>query len=212
MIISTNHKKFLLNQWPRKPHKVFNHKTTHPSDGLSIIPLRKMREAVAGSLQVHEWLAVTLFLGILIFLTFVSSFSNKPPSFHPLTSSASKELVVEIQGAVEHPGIYHLKPGTQMEALLQMAIPTKEANLRKVKRRTKLYHGQVLTIPEQQMITITLKGAVQNPGTYKIPKGSNRQYLLNTVQFFSEADLQMLQNKRKLKDKEEITIPVKSSS
>lgn len=116
------------------------------------------------------------------------------------------EIEVTVRGAVQKPGSYQVKRGATVEEVLSQAVPMSNADMRKIKRDKILRQGQIITVPEIQMITVHLAGAVDTPKTVSIPKGSVLSDLIPLLEFQTDANIQQLQKKRRLKDGETITV------
>src|SRR5688500_19030518 len=161
------------------------------------------------SLAVHEWLAITAIICFMITLTGFSFFFNQEIT-NVKTGSPyhlkPQEIEVKVEGAVEYPGIIKIKPGaTRLEAI-EMAKPSPNADLRKIKS-SKVRNGQVIIVPSKQMIQISVSGAVVSPETIKIPKGTRLQDLSGFIALSPEADAAKMNKKRFIKEGETIVVP-----
>ena len=90
-----------------------------------------------------------------------------------------------------------------------MALPLPEADLSKLKLKSKLKDGQVIKILAKEWITVYLEGAVEEQGALKVLKGTKLQDLSESVHFLPDADSAKLNKKRVLKDEEVINVPCK---
>lgn len=163
----------------------------------------------SGKLKVHEWFAISTMVTIVIALALISSLyerQNKKTSFNIRKDS----LEILIKGAVTHPGVYHLPSPLPMKALLALAEPLPDANLRRYNMEKIVTKGRVLNIPERRFIHVHIEGAVKQPLDLKVPKGTRLEELIDKVELSENADKKALQRKRKLKPNETIVIPSKS--
>lgn len=62
-------------------------------------------------------------------------------------TSASREIVVYVAGAVEAPGLVHLSPDARLDDALKQVHPLPEANLDSMNPAEKLKDGQKVTVP-----------------------------------------------------------------
>jgi competence protein ComEA len=66
------------------------------------------------------------------------------------TSSARSRVLVDVSGAVRHPGVYKLPTGSRVnDALLKAGGATKRADITLVNRATPLTDGQQVLVPEK---------------------------------------------------------------
>lgn len=121
----------------------------------------------------------------------------------------NNDLVVFVEGCAEVTGRLCFKKGARIDEVLAVAKPTAEADLRGIKRYARVRDGQIVEIPKIEWIEITLKGAVEESRVIKVPRGARVIDLLDIVDLHPDADREWLQKKRKLKDLETVTIPVR---
>lgn len=161
------------------------------------------------SLPAHEWLAIVFIISLMAVLCLVA-ISYRESSLPEVTSEPhyviDQEIEVFIEGAVENPGTYKVKRGALLQEVLILAKPTTNADLRRIKLQSKVRQGQSVKILTLPMITIHIEGAVNNPGSMTLPKGTRLCDLIEKISFQENADLKKLQKKRKLKDSEVIKV------
>ena len=165
-------------------------------------------------LPFHEWIIITLFCAILLMLTGMAlARQTTKPSVHQfeLFEEVPKEKVlVYIKGAVKYDGQYELPNGSIMQDLLSEAEALPNADLSKVKLKSRLKDNQKITIPKKVWITIQIEGAIEKSGSYKVLSGTRCQELVETIEFPEEADLNSLKKKRHyLKDGELVYVSFK---
>lgn len=119
-------------------------------------------------------------------------------------------IEVTVEGAVEHPGPYSLQKNAPLRELLDQAKPLPLADLKRMNLDSKLRQGQVVHVKSKEMITIYLEGAVLVPGAHQFPKGTKLSDLKDQALFLPQADLHVLNKKRKLKPNEVLTICIHS--
>lgn len=165
------------------------------------------------SLKVHEWLAITLVTGIIGGLACLTSFNSRGEagkSDSAWVASQSSGFDVTIKGAVDHPGVYHLKSEMKMKDLLAIAGITANADLRRFSLEGMIKKGRIINVPSRAMINVHLKGAVINDQILTLPKNSKLEDLIGMGEFAKDADLAFLKKKRRLKADEVIIVPSKT--
>ncbi len=159
----------------------------------------------------HEWLTISGFtLALLLFVALSWQHENSEPKLareaHHLVSPT---ITINIQGAVENPGIYHLPRGSTIKVALKKAKLSKEALTDKIKFHRKLKGGEVIQIPQKEYITINLTGAIEPPTAFTLLKGTKSEELWKQVKFKKNANIKKLPKKRKLLKNQTIHVPVK---
>lgn len=72
------------------------------------------------------------------------------PAIRIFEQSTASDLVVQIDGAVTRPGLYHLPPGTRVsDALAAAGGPSAEADLSSLNRARLLRDGEHLVVPRR---------------------------------------------------------------
>lgn len=165
-------------------------------------------------LPFFEWCIIVLFCAIVALLACFALL--RKPSYPPskiITQELNPsitQLQVTITGEVFRPGTYELDVNTTLKDLIELADPLPSADLSKVNSRRKLYDGQSVYVPPKTPLTITILGAVQNPGTLQIMSGTRVYELANQIAFLPEADIQFIRTKRRyLKEGDIINVPSK---
>lgn len=169
---------------------------------------------MASKLPLHEWIIVGLILTIMMFITLITAYksSSVPKVIEHVQQQALDEIEVKVEGAVEKPDFYIVPKGSVMEAVLEKARPTEEADLSPLKLKSELRDGQKIKVLKKEMITIVIEGAVKYPGPLVIEKGKKLEDLLGIVELTPEANDKVLKRKRKLQDQEVVKVPTKSES
>lgn len=169
-----------------------------------------MSDSQRKTLPIHEWAAILLIVTLLAILTVLALGKDQatlPKHLNAPHFITTNEIEVWIEGAVENPGYYKVKRGTCIKGVLELATCKQEADLRKVKLQKKLRNGQIIKIPQKEMITIFVEGEVEHPKTISLQKGSQVKELIPMLIFTSKANVEKLNRKRKLKDGEKIVVP-----
>ena len=160
-------------------------------------------------LSVHEWLAISVLIGILGCLALVTTFHGT--QIHSQLEGRGKVRLdsfdVLVKGAVDHPGVYHLQGEMQMKEVLALAGVRQDADLRRYALEGYIKKGRAINVPAKQMMTIFLSGAIRGDRTIKVPKGTKVSDLLSIVELAEDADVEVLQKKRLLKPNETLYIP-----
>jgi len=163
-----------------------------------------LHNQTSSSLQIHEWLAVTLLIGILGSIILISSFHEKKSE--PQKKSMLDGIDILVKGAVEYPGIYHFPTNIRIQDLFAIAKVSPLADLSKYNNENTITKSRALNIPSKAMITINVSGAVKNGGVLALPKGTRLQDLLSILELEENADIEPLQKKRKLTNGELVVI------
>lgn len=160
-------------------------------------------------LPFHEWIVVSLIITSMVCLTVVTYIYDTdtlPRTDHVHQLQIPKQIKVSIQGAVIKSGVYTIEKGKTIQDLLDLAGLIPDSDTSQLKLASQLRNGQHVYVPSISFITIYLKGAVEQVGEVKVPKGVRLKELVNYVRLLPEADLNQLNKKRKLKDRETIVI------
>lgn len=162
-------------------------------------------EPLKSGLKPHEWLSILLLIGIILGITlFTTLFNVNPPvSFNP----AKESIEVIVKGAVVYPGLYHFPKAIPMQEVLELAQTTPEADLRRYKRDQLIKRSRSVIVPAHKMITVYIEGAVKDPKPLRIPHGKSMSDLISLITPAENANLKVLEKKRRLKDGEIIVIP-----
>lgn len=158
------------------------------------------------SLPVHEWLAITFIIFIVLSLALLSLRPSEQLMLPPQQSLEHDRLEITIDGAVKHPGTYQVQQGSLLQEVISQAELSPDADLKRLKLDKKLVKDQVVTVPRLKLLRIYIAGAVDNPGIIAMPKGSRMEDLVKHIQFQPDADIEKLPKKRRLKDGEIVTI------
>lgn len=160
-------------------------------------------------LRVHEWLAISVLIGIMGCLAIVTTFHGTKVNSQLEGHGKGRldRFDVLVKGAVDHPGVYHLQVEMPMKEILALAGVRQDADLRRYALEAYVKKGRVINVPSKQMITIFLSGAVRGDTTIKVPKGTKVSDLLSIVDLAEDADVEVLQKKRLLKPNETLHIP-----
>lgn len=160
-------------------------------------------------LPIHEWIAVVVIITFLVMISTMAIFSND--DLDTIETGlphhvVSPEIDVTIEGAVLNPGTFKIKRGATLQEALDIAQPLSSADLRKIKINKKLRQGQVIKIPEIKMITVYIKGKVQEPIALNVPQGTRLKDILEQIVFNEDVDINKYRKMRYLKDHETIVI------
>ncbi|MCB1111385.1 MAG: SLBB domain-containing protein [Chlamydiales bacterium] len=162
----------------------------------------------------HELTAVALMLAFIAFLTALSLSGQATGDLVSLTKESREAGLIEVRvgGAVEHPGLFKMQTGAKYEDLLALAGTTDHADLRKIKKNRKLKHGRSYQVKARPQTTIYLEGAVKTPGPYQVYADLKLNELVDKNWYSDDADLTVIQKKRRVKAGEVIRIPQKRAS
>lgn len=166
------------------------------------------------ALPLHEWLIIFLLIALMSMIVLVTTWKGLPARTVVLGEPhhlISPTIDVQVEGAVEKPGLLTLKRGSCLQDALLMTSPLPEADLKGLKLKKALRDGQVIRVPRKRLITIFLEGAVQNPGPLQVWEGTKREELLTQIAFLPEADLKSLKKKQKLNDQEIVIVTLRKT-
>ncbi|MFI0434199.1 MAG: hypothetical protein ACH350_00540 [Parachlamydiaceae bacterium] len=157
----------------------------------------------AKHLRLHEWVIVLLFCLILLALAGFAIGRSKPslPGLKPLAiSDEITVLEVKIEGEIRKPGLYRLpRHATMNDLLIQSeALPSADLSVLNWKRR--LRNNQTVIVPKRRLISITIKGAVEQPGVMQILSGTRYCHLVDLLPLLPEADLTNMRKKQRFVD------------
>jgi len=150
-------------------------------------------------LTLHEWSIVILFCLILLTITgfAIGRSKSSPPvvkslrNLHEITA-----LQVNIEGEVGKPGFYRLPLDATLNDLLIQAEPFASADLSELNWRRKLRDNERIYIPARHLITIQLKGAVEEPGSMEILSGTRYCHLVDLLPLLPNADVKGMRKRR----------------
>lgn len=169
-----------------------------------------MTPTTPAKLPLYEWCIITLFCAILLVLATLAfgRQEHTVPAAPPSPPPAGMQIKVE--GEVANPGIYELPLTGTLKELLAQAQPLPNADLSQLNWRRRLRDGQTIRIPVRKPITITIAGAVVEPGPMEILSGTRYQELADQLQVLPEADMTVLRKRRRIiQEGDVVTIPVK---
>ncbi len=155
----------------------------------------------------HEWICVVVILAFIASLTLFSI--RHPPAQLPLIQDIPADhMLVYVKGAIVGPSEISLPIGSTVKELVPLIHLSEDADLEAIKLEKKLRNGQVVQIPFK-FFTITVKGAIAEPGYVKIPADTTISQLPNYIRLKETADLSFFKKKRKIKNNETILVPFK---
>lgn len=103
-------------------------------------------------MHLHEWIAVVMLSGLIFVLAGISFYSGTNVHFPNVENPhhlVSPEIDVFIEGEVQHPGRHRVKRGALVGDLLNLAIPTSEAETSQLKLDKKLRKNQTVKVPKK---------------------------------------------------------------
>lgn len=151
----------------------------------------------------HEWLAIVAVSAMMLMFGVIAYWNAPGEMDFP---ELVEEITVYVEGAIEHSGSFLIKKGHKLEDLLALVKPLPEADLSKIKPKSKLREGQQIKIPSKY-ITIYLEGAVEGQKEWKVLRGTKFEEIENQVTFAKNANLKKIGRKHKLRDQEILYIP-----
>ncbi len=116
-----------------------------------------------------------------------------------------KKICIEVKGAVKNPGKFYVYPGTFLQKVVRKAKPVKDAEFLFSKEEL-VCKSSTIYVPFRKNICVYVSGALENPGKFELPLGSNMEALLPFLKLKKGALVKKGQRKKILKQEEEIQI------
>lgn len=144
-----------------------------------------------------RWYLFLVIFGIILILLGIFSFTRQPPwsvdKVEILNGAEEGQILVEISGAVQKPGVYKFTSGARVEELLiasggLSSEADREWVSRVLNRAAKLTDGQKIFIPERGTTSITPRQSSGQAGT---TGGISLSGLVN-INAASQAELEAL--------------------
>lgn len=133
------------------------------------------------------------------------------------SNEESNQIVIEIKGEVNYPGIYELPKNSRIaDAILISGGLTKYADISGLNQAVKMTDEQLIIIPtstiESTSIQVEIKGEVHHPGVYILYTNSRTEDLIEAAGgLTSSAEIADISLARILIDGESVTIPKKET-
>lgn len=162
--------------------------------------------AAAVTLRVREWLAVAVTCGLLVGMSLLTVWRGSAATA-PLPPPEKIEVIVK--GAVAAPGVYRVTKEGGVAALLALAGPLSDADLKRAPKLQKNSDGVVwrLFVPSRDYVEVEISGAVKVEGIYRLPKGVKQCDLSRYVEMSPTADPKWLKRRRLLVSGEALVVP-----
>jgi len=117
---------------------------------------------------------------------FTPPLDSKIAGKSPLLFIKIQPIVVEVKGAIKHPGEYRVKSGSRYFDLIKLAGGLNaKADKGRIKKNYYLKNGQIFYVPFKKSISkvrsiieVEIRGAIKRPGIYKLRGGSRFNKLL----------------------------------
>lgn len=152
-------------------------------------------------LRSYEWIVILTF-SILILCVGAISY------FHRVPSIQHQQITITVKGAVQAPQTIQVPQGTLLAHIMTKVSLTSAADVGQLKLDCALQKDETIIIPSS-ILSITVEGAVKNPGIYQVPKGAKIEDLRQYITPSEGADASFLKKKRKLKNQETVFVPYK---
>jgi len=155
------------------------------------------------TLRVHEWLAISVFVGLLGMLTAINLIQSDST---PVIKTESPHYVIpptitlHVEGAVENPGPIQVKRKSTVKEALEQVKLLPDADLSKIKMSSKVRKGQVIKIPSKTMLTVIIEDA----GSFQVPRGTRVNELPKILNLPDGIDRSKFRSKRRVKDNEKL--------
>lgn len=143
---------------------------------------------------------ITCIIFLIITLPYIQSYK------YPKIFLETSPLEIVVRGAVKYPGVYKVYPGTKIEDLFKRAKIMDKADLSKVDLLNPLNNSRVIELPFLEKISIEVKGAVEEM-TLELKPGTRICSLKNYLNFEKDADISVLNSRKKLTNNQKVFIP-----
>lgn len=157
-------------------------------------------------LKRHEWILVTLSLLTFGSIALITNYNTK--GLYTYANNGNLGVEILVLGAVKYPGIYILPNHPTLEDVLTIAQADKDVNARQYILNKLVSRGRIIKVSKKEYYTIKVQGAVKEPVTLTLPKGTLLNELSSLVEL-EGGDEAYLNKKRKIRPNEIIKIPSK---
>jgi hypothetical protein len=165
------------------------------------------------SLPLQEWALIFVFMGLFLSIGVISWHSSRGSSKIVLEKmNRTQPIIIEVRGAVKRPSVYEVPWGSPVKKLFRLAGLDNNADTKKWHPKERLYESAVLTIPSIEEIKVYFEGAVVEAGSLVVPWGTRICDLKDLIPLAEKADRRFFYKKKRLKDRERISIPFRGKS
>lgn len=163
------------------------------------------------SLQSSEWLLIGSLLAIMASLVIIAKVNAyRAASTISIADLKQEQILVTIAGAVAKPGEYSVLSGTPISEVLRKARPKPWANLQILPIKQVIEAPLHLNVEELTEITVSVRGAVDEPMKIVLPAKSRICDLKSKVSLTAEADKSFFRRRKVLKEGDVIEVPKKT--
>lgn len=138
------------------------------------------------------------------------------PTYDETDEEEDVYYYVDIKGAVVHPDVYQVLPSSRISDVIELAGGLlDDADVLLINRTDIVTDGMEIIIPfeEESMMSVSISGAIENPGTYLIETGSVIQDLIELAGGMTEeADASSVIMNQVLTSNQSVTISTLSVS
>lgn len=158
------------------------------------------------SLNISEWLVITLFLFLMAAMAVISKVSCAKAQEVLVQNHKEESVKIEISGEVHKPGVYEFEEGTTYGEALKKARLKRFADVSKISLDEKV-HGTQIVVPSLKEIRVRVSGEVRQSGELVVPAGTRICDLKSKINLTEQADPNVLSRRKILDDGEKIHVP-----
>ena len=152
-------------------------------------------------LPVHEWLAVFIFIAILLTFGSLSLLRRDPQLPTPMNT-----IHVRVTGEVENPGFHALPPGSTIHDLCHHVFPKTYTEPVNLSYNDTLKDGQTIRF-KSSLVRVHIKGAVEKPQILKLKLGTELIEAQDQIKLTPDANFSKVQNRVIKRNNQVITVP-----
>ncbi|MBS0624822.1 MAG: SLBB domain-containing protein [Verrucomicrobia bacterium] len=158
------------------------------------------------SLNISEWLVITLFLSLMVAMALISKLSSAKAQEIIVLNHKEDSVKIEISGEVHKPGIYEFEAGVTYAEALKRARPKRFADVSNL-RLEDAVQGARIIVPGLEAIRIRVSGEVKQSGELIVPVGTRVCDLKSKIELTAEGDPKVFSRRKILADGEKIQVP-----
>lgn len=140
-------------------------------------------------LSLYEWTAISLVLLSFLFLTFINVINHHCES-EGVSLPVNQSIVLSINGEVENPGSYEFPKGVTLEKVFEKIKLLPDANIKRLKMKSKIYNNMTVIVEKEPKIQVTLKRGADDSLTVETIEG------ITLKKFFDFNNVDLTQYKR----------------
>lgn len=154
-------------------------------------------------ISLKQWVVLSFLSSLILLIVSISSLQSYK---YPKIFLRADLVEITLKGAVKYPGVYKVYPGSKIQDLLKRAKILDVADLTAVDLLNTIVKAEVIIVPSLEKILINVRGAVKEE-TIELKPGTRICSLKKYLTFYDDADLSVLNSRKKLNHLQKIFIP-----